>query len=227
MNIESDFLDAIKHLYSQKLLALQNGKLPAGRSAVMKHNMVQKRLNETLQEIGRVIKVLHTLPYHSFGVRECDNDIYLVGVSKKVYIAYELDNWFSFENLGEYVVAIPIASIIKQSLNRFHFIPYQNLLTQDRHYHHIASRGRILKNPLQMTPETCWASVGAMMLGALSLCDVAAIFETAYMFLTRVDYFDRLDIPEHHSRISQKAYLEATGLTVVTLSQMKYPDVPF
>lgn len=194
--------------------------------------MVIERLKNPEKEIERTYESLKKLPYVSFGIRH--NRVkaqYFVGVTDDVYVMYLRDRIYKYELLGKYIVAIPWDSIIISSLDGFHFIPMSNIYEQRRHYHHHASfegnSKRHKKNPLDWSCSTCWGSAGSMIVNALSIADIAAIFESAFIFLQKVDYYDRYAEVEWGRRITEQEYIKATGVSLKALTDQKYPEVIF
>jgi hypothetical protein len=143
---------------------------------------------------------------------------YLLGLTQPIYVRYELFTPAQhlethLECLGKYIIAVPIHALLTASLSGFHFHPPMvNLHSPDRHYHHRAVINPDAKNPLDHQVETCWGSVGALMLNALSLVDIPAIFESGLIFLERINIEDMLARPSVR-RVSTETYMRAKRLT--------------
>ncbi len=227
MNIEEPFIDQLRS-FIRKCLAKQR-RMPSKVSSPSKDEdypivRVIQRLQNPEKEIVRVLENLHQLPFTTFGVRYAADhsrgrlrSTFLLGVTQPIYVRYNLFTPAQrlethLECLGKYIIAVSIHSILTASLGGFQFIPLDNLHSPDRHYHHRAMINPEAKNPLDHQVETCWGSVGALMLNALSLVDIPAIFESGLIFLERINIEDILARPLAR-RVSIETYMRAKRLT--------------
>ena len=64
------------------------------------------------------------------------------------------------------------------------------------------------------------------MVNAMTIADIAAIFESCYIFLQLVNYDDRLTSVEWGRYISEERYMAATHTDFLRLNAIKYPH-PF
>ena len=227
MKIEEAFIDQIKALMSQRLVKEEHtftnkAHLLSAKEKQRQANIIN-RLKNPANEIQRVVDNLSQLPYVNFGIRYASHPtgggkpiLYLLGVTKPVYVRYDLRSPQNIlethhEALGKYIVAVPGRALIDLSLEGFHFIPMRNVNGENRHYHHRAHLNTHAKTPLDHQPETCWASVGTLMMNALSLGDIPSIFESGFIFLDRIDIHDTLTQPLA-KRISIDTYKKVKGL---------------
>jgi hypothetical protein len=228
LNIEQPFIEQL-HMLMLEYLKKQRNALNTKSSAVSqleKYHIdrVIQRFQNPDREVERVRENLQLLPFVTFGVRSARfharssrQSAYLLGMTKPIYVRYEILNqkhvlMTHLECLGKYIIAVPIHAILNSSLEGFHFIPVDNLHSPDRHYHHRAAIYPNAKNPLEHAAETCWGSVGALMLNALSLVDIPAIFESGCIFLERVNIEDILTRPQA-TRVSIQTYMQGKNLT--------------
>lgn len=227
MNIEESFTDQLCIVFSKCLerqrRLLSNKSFPS-KDVDHQSDRVIQRLENPEKEIERVLENLHLLPFTAFGVRYATDQsrgrlhsTYLLGVTQPIYVRYELFTPAQrlethLEYLGKYIIAVPIHAVLTASLGGFHFIPLNSLHSPDRHYHHRALINPDAINPLDHQVETCWGSVGALMLNALSLVDIPAIFESGLIFLERINNEDVLARPLAR-RVSIETYMRAKRLT--------------
>ncbi len=208
IKIEDTFESKLISLFTNLTLKRKTfGIDPIDHYIKIKRDMLLNRISNPAMEMTRTIEKLTLLPFSTFGVRENSHGgEYLVGVTKPIFSAgcvrifnensdlVDIEN--KFFNLGRYAVCINIDTIIRESLEQIHFIPVKRLRTKDRHFHHNLSASPI-GNLLDEMPLTCWASVGPLMSNAMSLADIPTIFESALVFLERIDLNSILCWPDH------------------------------
>jgi hypothetical protein len=196
--------------------------LPVDRCIRMKTRMILNRIKDPIAEANRTVQRLLFLPYTTFGFRQnSENDRFLVGVTDSIHFAstvYEQvgDSFMrkvaKFGSLGAYAVCVSVKDIIHESMDKFHFVPLDNIRTCNRHFHHKAEER--CRNPLDCKTTTCRASIGPLMRNALHIADIVAIFETAYLFLEKVDLNSVLAWPECETRLSDQEYARIKNISV-------------
>lgn len=218
MKIDNNFIDLIQKIYlkAQRRPCFQT--IPSAISLKMKQEMILKRLQNPKSETGQTLKSLSFLPYTRFSVRENRHRPFLVGVTNEIcYLDYNDDP----RTLGQYLVAVPVSNISEGMLGEFHFVPLKDIRVENRHFHHYADYTETC-NPLNYKPYTCWGSVGQLMVNAIDLVNITAIFEAAYVFLTHIDLEDILRSPDHSARTSLVKYAECLGITIEEAKKRAY-----
>ena len=212
MHIEDEFINTLDQLY---LDAQQNIEQYSAQllSPVMKQkkDMLDFRIHHPSSEVKKNLENLKRLPYTAFGIRQNSSDeTFLVGITQPIYFADREygDGDPVFGSLGKYAVAVPKGSILNQQLSNFHFVRLGRIRDRKRHFHHYALYDA--RNPLDSKADTCWASIGPLMLNALELFDVSLIFEAAYFFLTHIDLASKLENP-YYTKMTSFEYAKATG----------------
>ena len=225
MHFEDEFIDSLHQLYLDAHRRLSNQRTPpANRIIKLRWEMVANRLSDINSEIERTLENLRKLPYTAFGVRcNSHNQSYLMGVTQPIYFAAQrmTKKFPVVANLGKYVFGVPSTAILNVSLSHFHFIPLSHLKTGERHFHHTAAPN--LKNPLDAITETCWASVGPLMINALELVDLALIFEAGFLFLRNVNLDSQLGDP-HYTEVTVLEYARATSVPVAEVYKTLYGE---
>jgi hypothetical protein len=212
MHIEDEFTQAVHQLLLENAKRIEDlQRDPINKFVHLKHEMTLNRLKNISREIDRTVNNLKQLPYTSFGIRgDSSCETFLIGITQPIYFADREhgDGDPVFGCLGKYAVAVPKISLLNQQLSNFHFVRMGRIRDRKRHFHHYALYDT--RNPLDTKTETCWASMGPLMLNALGLLDVSLIFEAAYFFLTFVDLGSRLESP-FYTRMTSYDYALATG----------------
>ncbi len=133
-----------------------------------------------------IVTRLRCLEYTEFNVVEASYRTYnhdnftgllLHGRTKNVVI----NQWL----LGPYDVYIPVADILANRFDSFHFIPVKAPNTWDRHVHHTASDTS--PSPLRMRPYTCWGGFNGIISAVLYDFDLVEIFRNIWIYLNRYD----------------------------------------
>ena len=232
--IDPEFIDSLRLFFqyaahSDRFSAAAGSRMT--RAAKMKNDMVKKRISDIGNEVDRTVSAIEKLPFVRFTAREHTDQKYFVGITKQIAVCIEFQNSEpSLVNLGQYIVYVPTASILKQSLNDYHFIRMKRPYDIERHYHHISSRPpsrRGKPNPLDHTPSTCWGSVGAMMIGAMNMLDIGSIFETAHVFLTHININDTLGSPKDIQVLKDEEFLALSGMSPIELFNIRDKHNPF
>lgn len=235
MKIEDKFIEGLTWFYQQKYrkAVMWLDDLRRKRTTkpyLMKAEMVVHRLSDEHRETERTLEALKKLPYLSFGMRKSNKsgEMFFSGLTKDVYIMFEKprrdkSEWV-YEALGKYVVAIPMKSMLSSSLNDIHFVPVDHMNISQRHYHHRSLVESPSKNPLDRETATCWGSAGTMILNALEIADVSSVFESCFIFLHQVDWFDRLTDLFWGNRITRTEYQKALGLNAQELTDRQNPE---
>jgi len=229
LNIEPNFEPAIKNIFIDALKQREfSWRHAIDRITLFKQNMVIKRLNSPEIEIPRMLSNLEQLPYTAFGVRKgANNQTFLVGVTKPIFFIRSDGCKNRFSCLGPYLVGIPTTGIIKENLADFHFVPLLAMNSLTRHYHHVVidTYGKRYSNPLNSLVSTCWASIAPLMINALNLVDIRAIFETAYLFLIKIDPKSVLCIPDHEITLTSTEYAKKSGVPMSEIAKVIYKDI--
>jgi hypothetical protein len=232
LNIDKEFILRSKAIYTQVLKhrpSFLNMPFSKNRIVSLQDNMIKKRLENLEREIERTLESLNSLPYTAFGVRHNSyRQVFLLGITKPIVYIHEgrygdgPSPWY----LGKYAVGVPTESIIYETLEGFHFVPLHHLGTPYRHHHHILHEQESFRgNPLDAETDTCWASIGPLMLNALRLVDIAAILEAAHVFLSRVDINSTLCRPKHERRATMAEYADFLGVTESEAWTKLYGDI--
>ena len=212
MHIEDEFVTALYQLYLDARLKIeQQGAQPVNPFMRQKKDLLNFRIHHPNSEVQKNLANLERLPYTAFGIRQSSSDeIFLVGITQPIYFADRECGQGDpvFGCLGKYAVAVPRASILNQQLSNFHFVRMGRIRDRKRHFHHYALFDT--RNPLDSKVDTCWASIGPLMLSALELFNVSLIFEAANFFLTHIDLASKLENP-YYTRMTSFEYAVATG----------------
>jgi hypothetical protein len=220
VTIDKEFIRTTKAVYQavlEKRSSYFDIPFAKNRVAKLQDEMIKKRLENPQREIERTFASLKTLPYTAFSVRRNSaKRPFLMGITKPIVYIKPGRNGDgpSVWHLGKYVVGVSTTAIIREHLDGFHFVPLHHLDTPYRHHHHRLDEDDMLDgNPLDDDAETCWASIGPLMLNALRLVDIAAVFEAAHLFLSRVDVYSTLAWPDHERQATMAEYAQFLGVT--------------
>ena len=157
--------------------------------------------NEALdQELAR----LYTSKYERFGVQEYNEITYLwgktldvvmtvVGRGRRRYHSYPPKTRF---DIGPYFVYIPRDAFLGQTYTNVHMIPARKVMTHQRHPHHTAESINGNKHPLAMSESTCAGSFAKIFSVNLANMEIAGMFRSCYMFLTRYNTSSPLTSPD-------------------------------
>lgn len=148
------------------------------------------------QELAR----LYTSKYKQFGVQEYNNIVYFWGETLDVVMEVtgrrrtrpryghrreQYDPGTKFD-IGSYFVYVPKDAFIAQTYSRIHWIPARKTMTPNRHPHHTA---QVLdsnnKHPLGMSPYTCSGGFSTIFAVNLANMEIAGLFRSCYIFLSR------------------------------------------
>lgn len=226
MNIEPGFLEMIEQVTKDALAQRLAGEVVFRDPILgMQQEIFMSRVKKVNWEMEKVISALHPLPYTVFGVRFGRYlGPFLVGLTRPIYVIQRDGDGEPYPAcLGPYIVAIRAYALVSEQLMDFHFVPCWNLQTLTRHYHHMATTQD--SNPLNAQTQTCWASMGPLMLNALHRVDIPGAFEAAYLFLERVDFSSVLCHPTHGRAASLKEYAHHLGIPEHLAVLKLYDDI--
>ena len=93
-------------------------------------------------------------------------------------------------NCGDYTVYFPVQDLGTTRVERIHFVPNEEPLATQRHYHQRASDGKIYgvpgeHHPTEMTAHSCWGGFAGPMASCMSACDLTDLIRMCRMFVGR------------------------------------------
>lgn len=91
---------------------------------------------------------------------------------------------------GDYTVYFPVQDLGTSRIDRIHFVPNDDPLTLNRHYHQRASDGRTYNvpgrhHPVEMEAHSCWGGFAGPMGSCMSACDLTDLIRMCRMFVGR------------------------------------------
>jgi hypothetical protein len=223
MIIDEEFIDYLASFIDKVQKTPRPHQNSSSLPVRMKARMTKERISDVDREIKRTITGIEKLPYVRFTGRTNESMLYFVGITKQVAIF----TGKRFENLGQYIVYIPVYSVMNARLEHFHFVRMKHPFDHNRHYHHVCTGTSKFRNPITLAPSTCWGSVGAMMIGAMETVDIVSVFETAYVFLTHVNISDSLGEPAPIDVIDENTFCQLRGLSRLQLFNVIDKSNPF
>ena len=94
------------------------------------------------------------------------------------------------KDCGDYTVYFPVQDLGTTRIERIHFVPNDEPMTTQRHYHQRASDGRVFgapgeHHPVEMTAHSCWGGFAGPMASCMSACDLTDLIRMCRMFVGR------------------------------------------
>ena len=148
------------------------------------------------QELAR----LYTSKYECFGVQEYNNITYLWGKTLDVTMTStgrgrSIHTGIKYD-IGPYFVYVPKDAFLAQTYGRIHWVPARKVMTPHRHPHHTANIINDGTHPLSMSPYTCSGGFGRIFAVNLANMEIAGLFRSCYIFLTRYNTSSPLASPD-------------------------------
>ena len=150
------------------------------------------------QELAR----LYTSKYERFGVQEYNEITYLWGKTLGVVMTV-VGSKGSYRypaktdlDIGPYFIYVPRDAFLSRSYMGIHMIPARKVSTRQRHPHHTAREVCDNDHPLGMSCSTCAGSFTKIFNVNLTNMEVAGLFRSCYMFLTRYNTSSPLTTPD-------------------------------
>ena len=150
------------------------------------------------QELAR----LYTSKYECFGVQEYNGITYLWGKTLNIVMivigragGYDYPEKTKVD-IGSYFINVPQGAFLNQTYSGVHMIPVRKLSTRQRHPHHTAREVSDNDHPLGMSCSTCAGSFDKIFAVNLANMEVAGLFRSCYMFLTRYNTASPLTSPD-------------------------------
>lgn len=132
------------------------------------------------------------LPYESFEGIKSHGKYYFKATTEPLTVDYKVsDKSMGLYDIGRYSIYLPTDSLMLSQLDGIHLIPHsKDMATRDgryyRHMHHLAYKDTysIEGNPLTQRANTCWGSIGSIMIMTMEDLDLPEIFRALYLFVT-------------------------------------------
>jgi hypothetical protein len=132
------------------------------------------------------------LPFVKFWTFERQGALWLAGLTQPI----TLSDMGSHRWQGpRYTIYLPRDIASKSTSARLHFVPEGHELAYARHPHHNAYLSRENTHPVDMSPHTCWGSFGTMAQNCTRGGEIANLFRTLHLYLSRVDMHSLLTHP--------------------------------
>ena len=172
--ITDSFVDASEVLLHKRMEHTSNRK---------ERINLQRFLSE--QGFDQMKTRLRRLKYEKYANIRYKDHNYLYGLTQDIIVTLDGGKY----NVGPYHIFLPHKAFLVKNLGEIHFVPDRAKMTGARHLHHTAhsSYGDDPNNPLDMSPHTCWASIGPSLKSALMDGDIADCFRVLYLFLIRLN----------------------------------------
>ena len=154
------------------------------------------------QELAR----LYTSKYECFGVQEYNGTTYLWGKTLDVVMEvvgrgrYGRPSPGTKFDIGPYFVYVPRNAFINQAYSGVHWIPARDVMSTRRHPHHKAYEPTN-EHPLSMPTNTCAGGFTRIFNVNLANMEIAGMFRSCYIFLTRYDTGSPLTSPGSFMKI--------------------------